>query len=346
MPGVVPTGDGLPAPTAAGIARGSGVEVTCSANGGMPQQDYAITVDSGSFKAVPVAPEDLSELQRNLLYSHLAGPGEAPDDGTSWIVALLDLLADVTEIGATAIADLGRAAGVFLRTVSASRDATYVEFSDWPGQGVWRSGAAGSPPGYWLLARAASPPADTPVAWNGMSGSAGRPGRPHPTVFVSYAQESPRHKADVLRFCAVLAASGVEPRLDCGYLEERRDWQLWATQQITEADYVIVIASESCRLVGDGKNDPGVNLGLQSEMRLLRELYHADNEMWTKRILPVVLPGRRIDDIPLFLQPRTADHFVLPEITATAAEGLLRILHREPASQRPSVEPAPDRSAS
>ena len=144
----------------------------------------------------------------------------------------------------------------------------------------------------------------------------------------------------MLRLCEVLAASGVEPRLDRWYLEERRDWQLWATRQITESDYVIVIASEGCRLVGDGKIDPGLNLGLQSEMRLLRELYHADNEQWTKRILPVVLPGHRIDDIPLFLQPHTADHFVLPEITAAAAEGLLRVLHRNPAFRPPPTGPA------
>ncbi|HLI78215.1 MAG TPA: SEFIR domain-containing protein [Acidobacteriaceae bacterium] len=253
-----------------------------------------------------------------------------PGGGTVWIAALVDLLADVTEIGATAAAELGRTASGFLREISSPGDPVCVEFSDRPGQRIWRLRATDTPLAYWKLARGGTPPADTPVMWNGMNWSEDPSREPHPTVFVCYAHDSPQHQVAVLAFCEMLTAGGVEPRFDRWFLGDRRDWQLWMTRQITESDYIIVIASERCRLVGDGKNEPDTNLGLQAEMRLLRELYQADNEQWTKRILPVVLPGHKVDEIPLFLQPHSADHFAFSEITTAAAGDLLRILHSKP----------------
>jgi SEFIR domain len=269
-----------------------------------------------------------------------------PDEEDSpRVAALLDLMADVTEIGASAITDLGLAATRFLRAVSAPEEETYVELSDRPSQRVWRLSATDTPVAHRSLARGATPRGDAPATWNGTAWSADKasPADPSPpTAFVSYAQESDRHKAAVMAFCEMLTVSGVETRLDRWHLDERDDWQLWATRQVTRSDYVIVVASETCRRVGDGENEEGTNLGLASEMRLLREVYHADNEQWRKRILPVILPGQRIEGIPLFLQPRTADHFELAEITAAAAEDLLRVVHRKPPFQPPPVGPVPD----
>ena len=45
-----------------------------------PVQDYGITTGFGEFKSIPIAPEDLSQLQLNLLYSHATGVGESPDE--------------------------------------------------------------------------------------------------------------------------------------------------------------------------------------------------------------------------------------------------------------------------
>ncbi|GAA2040189.1 histidine ammonia-lyase [Catenulispora yoronensis] len=45
-----------------------------------PAQDYGITTGFGEFKAIPVAPEDLHQLQVNLLLSHATGVGESPDE--------------------------------------------------------------------------------------------------------------------------------------------------------------------------------------------------------------------------------------------------------------------------
>jgi hypothetical protein len=156
-----------------------------------------------------------------------------------------------------------------------------------------------------------------------------------PRVFVSYAHDSAEHKEDVLVFCEFLVEFGIDVRLDQWHLDERRDWQRWAAIQILRADFVIVIASPVCRLVGNGNVVLNVHRGLQSELRLLYELYHTDPETWIRRILPVVFPGRSIDDIPLFLQPRTADHYCITDFSVDGAEELLRILTRQPSYQRP-----------
>jgi hypothetical protein len=151
-----------------------------------------------------------------------------------------------------------------------------------------------------------------------------------PQVFVSYAHDSQAHKRSVRRLCELLARSGTDIRVDCQADSERRDWQVWATTQILEADFVIVIASPACRRVGDGAVTSGTHPGLQSEMRTLRELYHRDPDTWTKKMLPVVLPGRSVDEIPLFLQPYTADHFIVPSLTLAGVKDLLRVIAGQP----------------
>jgi len=155
-------------------------------------------------------------------------------------------------------------------------------------------------------------------------------------VFVSYAHDSVAHKEEVLCFCEFLVDVGIDAHLDQWYLDERRDWQRWAATQIQQADFVIVVASPVCRLVGNGNVNFNVHRGLQSELRLLYELYHGDPGIWIRRILPVVFPGYSVDDIPLFLQPRTADHYRISEFSLDGADELLRVLTRQPPYRRPA----------
>ncbi len=51
-----------------------------------PAFEYGVTTGFGEFKNIPVAPEELEQLQRNLLLSHSAGAGVSadPEDPASW----------------------------------------------------------------------------------------------------------------------------------------------------------------------------------------------------------------------------------------------------------------------
>lgn len=54
-----------------------------------PVFEYGVTTGFGEFKNIPVAPEELEQLQRNLLLSHSAGAGTSadPEDPASWYEA-------------------------------------------------------------------------------------------------------------------------------------------------------------------------------------------------------------------------------------------------------------------
>lgn len=154
-----------------------------------------------------------------------------------------------------------------------------------------------------------------------------------PRVFVSYAQESPAHKKAVMKLCRLLRRTGVDVRVDQDGLERRRNWDAWTTTQLLRSDYVIVVASPAYKAVGDGElTDETRHRGVRSEYTRLADLVHRERELWTRKVLPVVLPGRSPDEIPLTFLPAIADHYVLSAITADAAADLLKVLFTDPAA--------------
>jgi hypothetical protein len=158
-----------------------------------------------------------------------------------------------------------------------------------------------------------------------------------PKVFVSYAHESYEHKAQVLAFATFLRNAGIEAILDLWSTDTRQDWYSWAIREMTAADFVLVVASERYRATGDGNGPSAVNRGIQSEAALLRELVYTDRATWLPKVLPVLLPGRTTDHIPLFLQPNTASHFTVTTFDTTGGEQLLRVILRQPGYIAPDV---------
>lgn len=158
-----------------------------------------------------------------------------------------------------------------------------------------------------------------------------------PKVFVSYAHESPRHQDDVLAFASFLRSQGVDAVLDVWSADARHDWNAWAMREMTAAAYVIVVASQAYRAVGDGSGPADQHRGVQSEATLLRDLVYSDRDTWTPKVLPVLLPGHGIDEIPLFLSPYTTSRFPVTANTLTGAEDLLRVIHRSPGHVAPPV---------
>jgi hypothetical protein len=82
---------------------------------------------------------------------------------------------------------------------------------------------------------------------------------------------------------------------------------------------------------------------VQSEAALLRELLYANRQMWLPKILPVILPGHTVNQIPLFLQPYTASRFDVTAFDTDGAQTLLRVIWHQPGHIAPEVsseEPA------
>jgi hypothetical protein len=147
-----------------------------------------------------------------------------------------------------------------------------------------------------------------------------------PRVFVSYAHDSVQHKAAVSALCRLLEDANVDVTWDENEPIARKDWNKWMTIGITRSDYVIVVASPVYRSAGLYDLDDQAHRGVQAEFRVLTSLLAESHESWEPRILPVVLPGRKVAEIPLELQPRNADHYIVPSLTTDGVAGLVRVI--------------------
>lgn len=162
-----------------------------------------------------------------------------------------------------------------------------------------------------------------------------------PTAFISYVHGSARHKQLVLDFARLLQENGVTTTLDRWTTVRRKDWYTWIVAEMTQADFILPIASKSYQAVLDGSAPGDKHRGAQAEALVLRELLYADRPRWLPKILPVVLPGRSVSEIPLVLQPHTADHYRVKELTAAGADELLRALSGQPKHLPPPLGTLP-----
>ncbi|MEV4053158.1 SEFIR domain-containing protein [Amycolatopsis sp. NPDC049688] len=145
-----------------------------------------------------------------------------------------------------------------------------------------------------------------------------------PKVFFSYSHDSEEHKELVRRFATFLHSRiGLEVVLDQWYDNSRIDWSLWATRNLKAADFVIVVASPLYRARADGEAPPDEGRGAQFETAIIRNKLTRDLEDGTRRVLPVVLPGRSIDEIPEFLNPYSMTRYEIAEFTDGGVADLL-----------------------
>ena len=166
------------------------------------------------------------------------------------------------------------------------------------------------------------------------------PGR-HPKVFIAYAQDSQAHKDAVRSLADLLRSYGVDAEIDQYAEEERQDWNEWAHRHFTASDFIIIVASPRMKAYGDGTAPADQNRGVQAEMTVLRDFLQRDRPTWTKKILPVVLPGGTIDGLPDFVGPYALSHYLVEDLTLDGIDTLLRIITSQPRVTRPPLGELP-----
>jgi hypothetical protein len=145
-----------------------------------------------------------------------------------------------------------------------------------------------------------------------------------PRVFITYAHDSPEHKALVLQFAKFLRVDiGLDVHLDSWYDTRRRDWSAWAVEQLTVADFILVIASPDYRRRADGTSPTDEGRGAQFEAAMLRDNLTRNLRRETERILPVLLPGRSVEDVPVFLNAYSTSRFHIHEFTEAGVADLM-----------------------
>jgi hypothetical protein len=160
-------------------------------------------------------------------------------------------------------------------------------------------------------------------------------------VFISYAHDDELHEERVRGFWLFLRGHGVNARLDLPAAEQRVDWPQWMDRELREADWVLVIASPEYKRRAEGDALPGEGRGVQWEGRLIREHLYVNQDEGLRRVLPVVLSGCSADDIPRWLAPASATHYVVNDYTVAGAEKLLRVLTGQPWETEPPLGPVP-----
>ena len=146
-----------------------------------------------------------------------------------------------------------------------------------------------------------------------------------PRVFVTYSHDSPQHRDLVLQFCTFLRVEvGVDLHLDQWYDDGRRDWSLWAIDQLAEAEFILAIASPAFKRRAEGRTGHDEGRGAQFEAAIIRDNLTRNLPEQTRRVLPVVLPGRSVNDSPSFLCAQSTTHYVVDEFSTAGVQELLR----------------------
>ena len=161
-------------------------------------------------------------------------------------------------------------------------------------------------------------------------------------AFVSYSHDSPEHKARVLSFTQALRRQSVTAV--CDQFKQGRNspasWPRWAMQSVRDADFVLMICTETYRGRVEGDSPPDVGKGANWEGALItQELYDRYSE--PVKFIPVVFVAEDREVIPLFVQG-TTNYLVDPEDEATLAPLVDHLLGTDAVVPAP-VTPLPGR---
>ena len=157
---------------------------------------------------------------------------------------------------------------------------------------------------------------------------------PLPKAFISYSHDSAEHDERVRALADRLCGDGVDCTIDQYHPHPPEPWPRWMDRQIEEADFVLVVCTETYLRRAKGLEPPGVGLGVTFESVLItQDLYDAG--MWNEKFFPVLFDGSLPASIPKHLRGYT--HYRAD--TESGYESLLRHLRNEPKVQKPEVRP-------
>ena len=126
----------------------------------------------------------------------------------------------------------------------------------------------------------------------------------NPTVFVSYSHDSPRHKARVLELSNRLRSEGVNCQIDSYFEAPPEGWPRWMLNQVDDADFVLIVCTETYERRFRGKEKLGKGRGAKWEGAVItQQLY--DEELHNTRFIPVLLDIADESYIPIVLRGTT-----------------------------------------
>ncbi len=152
-----------------------------------------------------------------------------------------------------------------------------------------------------------------------------------PRVFISYSHDSAGHKLRVLELANTLRQDGIDARIDRYVSFPSEGWPRWMTQQVDEADAVLIVCSETYKERFNGAGPAKKGLGVRWEGLILTQALYEDMASNNAKFIPVLFEETSATTIPAPLRPFT--YFQLPN----QYDDLLRILTNQPEVEMPAI---------
>lgn len=127
----------------------------------------------------------------------------------------------------------------------------------------------------------------------------------NPKIFISYSHDSKEHEDRVWQLSNHLRDEGIDCNIDQYETSPPEGWPQWMVNQIEEAEFVLVVCTETYERRFEGKEEAGKGLGGKWEGAVITQ------ELYTKakntKFIPVVFSHSDVTYIPVVL--RGATHY-------------------------------------
>ena len=144
-------------------------------------------------------------------------------------------------------------------------------------------------------------------------------------VFISYSHDTAAHQDRILALADRLRDEGIDCNLDQYEPAPAEGWPRWMEREFRDADFILVVCTETYRRRFEGREERGKGLGVKWEGAIItQELYQ--NETINARFIPVVFAAEDLAHIPDQLSHYT--HYRLDD--AGSYETLYRRLTNQP----------------
>jgi hypothetical protein len=151
-----------------------------------------------------------------------------------------------------------------------------------------------------------------------------------PKLFISYSHDSPEHQDRVRILADRLRADGIDAWVDQYAPAPAEGWPMWMEKQIRNADFVLLVCTETYLQRVERREEPGKGRGVLWEVKsIYNALYTEDKGV--QRFIPVLFADGQPSWIPLPLQGLTHYQVDTPE----GYEDLYRHLTNQPRYEIP-----------
>ena len=123
-------------------------------------------------------------------------------------------------------------------------------------------------------------------------------------VFISYSHDTSQHRDRVHALSNRLRREGIDCRIDQYEESPPEGWPTWCSNQVEEAEFVLVVCTAAYERRFRGKEETGKGLGASWEgFVITQELYEVHGR--NIKFIPVVLASADATHVPIILRAAT-----------------------------------------